>query len=137
MASSGESGRGGGIQKKRLEKTGSGALPLTDGHLAVHKSPKPFALLPSPMALQKGASFHSYPVGGGNWQTRENPLLQVKNGAAANVAPPCPVKEHLKSLLVKSPAPERQVRGDALGSVQGKKAQGLMVQQASTLWRGA
>lgn len=32
---------------------------------------------------------------------------------------------------MKSPAPERQVRGDALGSVQGKKAQGLMVQQAS------
>lgn len=47
------------------------------------------------------------------------------------------MKGHLESLLVKSPAPERQGRGDALGSVQGKKAQGLIVQQASTLWRGA
>lgn len=66
-------------------------------------------------------------MGGGNWQTRENPLHGDKNGAAANVAPSCPIKERLKSLLVKSPAPERQMRGDALGSVQGKKAQGLIV----------
>lgn len=60
-------------------------------------------------------------MGGGDWQTRD------RNGAAANVAPPCPMKERLKSPLVKSPAPERQARGDALGSVQGEKAQGLTV----------
>lgn len=58
---------------------------------------------------------------------RERPLHGDRNGAAANVALPCPMKERLESLRVKSPAPERQVRGDALGSVQGKKAQGLIV----------
>lgn len=53
------------------------------------------------------------------------------------MAPPCPIKEHLKNLLVKSPAPERQVKGDALGSVQGKKAQGFPVQLVSTFCRAA
>lgn len=37
-----------------------------------------------------------------------------------------PLRNTLKNLLVESPAPERQVKGEALGSVQGKKAQGLL-----------
>lgn len=37
---------------------------------------------------------------------------------------------------MKSPAPERQVRGDALGSVQGKKAQGLIVQRRALSGEG-
>lgn len=37
--SSGQRGEGGGIQKKRLEWTGSGHLPFPNGNLAVPKRP--------------------------------------------------------------------------------------------------
>lgn len=80
-----------------------------------------------------------------DWQTCANPYTEELKSTSAGIKMELlqtwlhlvPLRNTLKNLLVKSPAPERQVKGDALGSVQGKKAQGFTVQLASMFWRAA
>lgn len=53
------------------------------------------------------------------------------------MAPPCPIKEHLKkNLLVKSPTRERQVGRGCFGQCSGKEGAGLYHAESSMVWRG-
>lgn len=81
--SSGERGEGGGIQKKRLEWTGSSHLPLPNGNLAVPKK------LGSPLLAsltlkvgwgggEGGGGHFLYLMGGGNWGRELAPPAQKR-----------------------------------------------------------
>lgn len=119
--SPGGRGEGRGIPKRRPESMGSGRLTLTSGNLAVHKSLKPHP--PTPIISFMGIGRHEF----------TDPCTEELTSTSAGIKMALPQtwfhlvssRNILKSLLVRSPAPERQVGRGCFGQCSGKEGTGL------------
>lgn len=112
-----------------------GQLMSADPQMEMRQSPaasRPFSLSPS---LEKEGRGFIYPMEMGLGRHELTPAQKSlyqrsreRNGETANAAPPRPTEEHLKKSPSQFPGSwEPGGEGDALGSAQGEKAQGLTV----------